>query len=463
MAISSPLPHWIIKIRQEHNHCPELQQLSAKIQGGELLAPWELKDGVIFFRGRIYLPKTSPLIQDILSAFHDETHEGVVKLLHRLRAVFYWSGLKLQVKEFIRQCPVCQKSKAENCKPGGLLQPLPIPTLVWSDISMDFIEGLPPANGKSAIFVVVDRLSKYGHFIPIRHPFTAPQVAQIFFDQIVRLHGIPTSIVCDRDRVFTSLFWKELFKRQGVHFNFSSAYHPQTDGQTEVVNRTLKMYLRCFSHNNPKQWIKWLPWAEYCYNTSYHSATQRSPFEIVYGRPPPNLLQYIKGTSSVESVEHELLDRDQLLKEVRESLAIAQNRMKQVYDRRHQDKFFQIGDWVLLKLQPYRQLSLAARRNQKLGPKFFGPFRVLAIVGKVAYHLDLPADSRLHPIFHVSQLKRWIGDTNVTPTPLPPIELEQIIPLAILDHRETHGKEEVLVHWQHSSPVDATWESWSQL
>ena len=141
------------------------------------------------------------------------------------------------VLDYIKQCDVCQRHKIDHQKQAGLLQPLPIPTQVWIDISMDFIDGLPPSKGKTVLVVVVDLLSKYAHFIPMSHPYTAPKVAQTFFENVFKLHGMPSSIVCDRDSTFISAFWKELFKLQGTSFNFNSFYHPQTDGQTEVVNR----------------------------------------------------------------------------------------------------------------------------------------------------------------------------------------------------------------------------------
>ena len=125
---------------------------------------------------------------------------------------------------------------------------------------MDFVDGLPMSNGKTTILVVVDRLSKYAHFLSLSHPYTATGVARIFFDNIFKLHGMPRTIVCDRDSAFTSLFWIELFKLNGTNFNYSSAYHPQTDGQSEVVNRTMEMYLGCFSSSQPKEWSKWLAW-----------------------------------------------------------------------------------------------------------------------------------------------------------------------------------------------------------
>ena len=163
------------------------------------------------------------------------------------------------------------------------------------------------------------------------------------------MHGLPESIVCDRDLAFTSKFWEELFRLNGTSFNFSSAYHPQTDGQTEVVNRTLEMYLRCFSSPQPKEWAKWIAWAEYCYNTNIHTTTKKTPFEIVYGRPPPSLLSYVAGTACNVVVEKELVARDEVLKELRENIRLAQSRMKIYADRKRKERSFEVGEWVYLR------------------------------------------------------------------------------------------------------------------
>ena len=460
-AISQPVPSWIEPIKEEVQTIPELQRLVMLCQEGEAVGPWQFREGILFFKDRIYLWEKSSLIATILEEIHAGAHEGYQKTVQRIRSIFYWKGMKTRVKEFIRQCDICQRHKVDNLSPAGLLQPLPIPTQVWSDISMDFIDGLPTSQGKTTIFVVVDRLSKYAHFIPISHPYTAVSVAQVFFEQIFRLHGMPQSIVCDRDVTFTSVFWKELFRLQGTNFNFSSSYHPQTDGQTEVVNQTLEMYLRCFTSSRPKEWARWIPWAQFCYNSSVHSSTKKTPFEVVYGRKPPTLLSYVAGTAKTEAVDKELLTRDEILKELRQNIQQAQVRMKQNADKHRRDVEFAVGDWVYLRLQPYRQSSIAFRKNLKLSPRYFGPFQVVERVGAVAYKLKLPAESKLHSVFHVSNLKRKLGSQEEASTMLPVIgNSDGLVPLpqAILDRRTRRSKEEVLVHWQGLSPADATWE-----
>jgi hypothetical protein len=178
-----------------------------------------------------------------------------------------------------------------------------IPPAIWRDISMDFIVGLPKSGNKSVIMVVVDHLSKYAHLCALQHPFTASTVAQIFMDNIFKLHGMPHSIVSDRDPTFTNNFWQELFRLQGTQLHLSTAYHPQTDGQTEVVNKCLETYLWCFASDRQNQWAQWLPLVEWWYNTSYHTTTRMTPFEAVYGQNPPSVLSYMPGVSKVQEVE----------------------------------------------------------------------------------------------------------------------------------------------------------------
>jgi hypothetical protein len=429
------------------------------------------RDGVWMQNGRILLSPNSTLLPVVLADGHSSPsggHFGYLKTLTRISASFVWPGIRTSVKSFIRDCEVCQRCKHETLRPAGLLQPLPIPQRIWTDISMDFVEGLPLSQGYNVIMVVVDRLSKYAHFVPLKHPYTAVSVAKKFLNNVVKLHGMPLSIVSDRDKVFLSTFWKSLFKLQGTKLCYSSSYHPQSDGQTEVVNRTLEQYLRCFSSDQPKGWVEWLAWAEYGYNTAVHSATKMSPFEAVYGVPPPNMTSYIPGTTKVQAVDNLLQTREVIMRDLRRNLLEAQTRMKSRADLHRREVTYDVGDYVFLKLQPYRQKSVAFRSSLKLSPRFFGPFRILARVGAVAYKLDLPAGAHIHDVFHVSLLKKkWgpvVDDTVIT---LPPVSTDDIIlpePELILDRRvvqkgKYRPKTEVLVQWKGALPEDASWEN----
>ena len=193
---------------------------------------------------------------------------------------------------------------------------------------MDFVEGLPTSSKQNVIFVIVDRFTKYVHFIPLSHPYTASKVAALFLQHVFKLHGLPSSIVSDRDTTFTSLFWEELFRRQGVDLAMSSSYHPQSDGKTEVVNKSLEHCLRAFVADKPSLWVEWLPLAEYWFNTNYHTSTKLSPFEALYGYSPPRLIEFMPGLTRVAAVEDLLKHRQQVVGLLEHNLVAAQASMK---------------------------------------------------------------------------------------------------------------------------------------
>ena len=208
---------------------------------------------------KIHLSPTSSTLPDVLVDAHSSPaggHFSYLKTLSRISANFFLPWHVHLYKQFIQNCDVCQQSKNKTICPARLLQPLPIPQRIWTEIYMDFMEGLPTSQGHNVILVVVDRLSNYVHFMPLKHPYTITSVAKSFVDNVVRLHGVPLSIVSDRDRIFLSNFWKSLFKLYETSLCFSSSYHPQSDGQTEVVNHTLEQYLCCFSFDQPKRWME---------------------------------------------------------------------------------------------------------------------------------------------------------------------------------------------------------------
>uniref|UniRef100_A0A5B6Z003 Chromo domain-containing protein n=1 Tax=Davidia involucrata TaxID=16924 RepID=A0A5B6Z003_DAVIN len=225
------------------------------------------------------------------------------------------------------------------------------------------------------------------------------------------------------------------------------------------------MYLRCLTGDQSKEWVKWIPWIKYSYNTSYQSSIKTTPFNVVYGQSPPNLLSYVLHTTAVDAVDKALVERDALLQTVKQRLVEAQHRMKRVYDLRHRYEEFELGDWVYLRLQPYRQLSIKIRKNQKLSPKCYGPYKVIQKINTVAYKLELPSDSRVHPVFHISLLKKRVGSDVVVQSSPPCYAVgdPSIAPQAILE-RKTHKDQcEVLVHWKGFSVADATWENLQEL
>jgi hypothetical protein len=311
----------------------------------------------------LYLSKKSKLKSTVLSELHSTPtagHSGFTKTYERVKRSILWDGMKQDIRNFVVECDVCQRNKGETVKSSGTLQLLPISPAIWKDISMDFITGLPKSGNKSVIMVVVDRLSKYARFCTLQHLVTTSMVAQIFMDHVFKLHGMPHSIVSDCDPTFTSNFWKELFKIQGTELHLSTTYHPQTDVQTEIVNKCLETYMRCFSLEKQNQWAQWLPLVEWWYNTSYHTTTCMTPFEAVYGQKPPSVLSYLPGASKVQAVDLTLIAREAILRTLKENLVMAQNRMKQQEDQGCSERQFAEGDQVFLQLQPYKQTSLKA-------------------------------------------------------------------------------------------------------
>lgn len=236
------------------------------------------------------------------------------------------------IKDFVAGCVVCQQVKLSPTKPLDMLQPPMTPIAIWEEISLDFITGLSVVKGQSVIIVVVDRLSKYCHLGRLSANYLVTTVAHYFVKQIVRLHGIPKRMVSDCDKIFLSKFWQEIFIKSRTTLNMSTTYHPQTDGQTKIVNKTIEGYLRMTIHDNPRSWVELLPCAELWYNTAFHHSADTSSFKLIYGRSPPILTPYLSGDSRVETVDKELTRREKIIAYLREHLRSAQDRMKRNAD-----------------------------------------------------------------------------------------------------------------------------------
>lgn len=289
-AVVTTQPGWLEEVKDSYTDDKKTQEIIEGIISKEpAYASFTYSKGILRVGSRIYVGDKGQSRKNIMWELHDGTiggHSGQEATLKRICQFFYWPTMKEEVSNYVKTCDICQRIKTSNQLPGGLLQPLPVPSQIWTDISMDFIEGLPKSGDKDCIMVVIDRFTKVGHFTALSHPYTATTVAQLFLDTVFKLHGMPQTIVSDRDKLFTSQFWKELFKAVGTKLHMSTSYHPQSDGQTERLNRCLEHYLRAMVSQRPNRWAKWLALAEWWYNCTYNSAIKMSPYEALYGVKP---------------------------------------------------------------------------------------------------------------------------------------------------------------------------------
>jgi hypothetical protein len=380
--------------------------------------------------------------------------------------------MKRAIAEYVALCDNCKRVKAERQRPAGLLQPLKIPEWKWEEISMDFILGLPKTqNGYDSIWVLVDRLSKVAHFILVKTSYKGSKLAKLYIARIVCLHGVPKTIVSDRGMQFTSKFWEKLHESMDTKLNFSSAYHPQTDGQTERVNQILEDMLRACARKDNQSWDKCLPYAKFSYNNSYQESIKMAPFEFLYGRKCMTPLFWNEPGENQFFGLDILREAKRQVQMVRENLKLAQSRLKNYANNRRRELRFQVGDFMYLKVSPMRGLH-RFKITGKLAPRYIGPFKILEQRGEVAYHLELPPQlSNVHDVFHVSQLRKCLR------VPEEQMPLEELIAGEDLTYQEYSVKildasEKVTwnnrykmckVQWSNHTEEEATWEKEDQL
>ena len=238
----------------------------------------------------LYIPKVEDLKEQCLKEVHDSPysgHCGVHKTRDLLLRAYWWPGWSKDVHEYVRTCASCQRNKAGNTKRAGQLQPLPIPDAPWESVGMDWITHLPATpRDHTSIMVCVDRLSKMVHLIATKDKSGAEETARLFFDHVIKLHGVPKSIVSDRDARFPSHFWAALCDHLGVSRNLSTAFHPESNGQTERCNRILQDMLRHYINPMHNDWDEHLTTVEFAINNSYQESIKTTPFMLNYGTEP---------------------------------------------------------------------------------------------------------------------------------------------------------------------------------
>nr|ADB85290.1 putative retrotransposon protein [Phyllostachys edulis] len=354
VAISAVTPVWILEVLASYEGDEKCRDLITQISISPTAQPnYSLKNGILRYKGRLYIGSNTGLKRQLLVTFHDSAlggHSGGRVTYQRLKLIFHWPRMKQEVEEFVKLYDVCQKNNCEHVPYPGLLQPIPIPEMAWTHISMDFIEGLPKSEDKEVILVVVDRFTKYSHFIALSHPFTVQHVVKVFVDNVFKHHGLPSVIITNRDMVFTSHLWQDLFKTLGVKLRLSTSYHPETDGQTKRVNQCLEGYLRCMVFANPKKWCSWLSTAEWWYDTSFHTSLKMTPFQALYGFPPPQIIEVVLPDFPSEEVKGILQRRQLAMQVIKDNLLRAQDGIKYYADKKRCEREFSVGDMVYLKI-----------------------------------------------------------------------------------------------------------------
>jgi hypothetical protein len=426
-----------------------------------------------------HITKPYNLRAQILHDHHDATfcgHLGTTKTLNTVSRKFYWPGLTKDVKDYVRSCNKCQLNKASNIS-YGLHQALPIPPHRWHTVTIDFAGPFVPSGEGSwdMVMVIVDKLTKRSHFIPSKQTDKATDVARRFFDGVVRLHGMPSVIVSDRDPKFTSLFWSTLFERFGCRLAMSSANHPQSDGQTERMIRTLKEMLRSSISHRQDDWTDALGALEFAYNNSIHPSTSLSRFELDLGlhpKTPYSLL--IEPEKDVEAVEDFIQNLEALQHQAMEALQKARDSQTDAVNKnRPRPQEFKVGDLVLLSHKLLRTAASRVAGARNLRGKYSGPFQITKKVSPTAYQLDLPAHIRIHPTVNIEYLKEYhpspsrFGAREAPSNPDPILTtdgVEEFEVERVLSHRfHPRNGYSYLVAWKGYALHDATWEPESNL
>jgi hypothetical protein len=402
---------------------------------------WKVIAGALTFEGRIYVPET--LRNQVISLFHDNPqsgHFGALRTAELVSRDIYWLGLDTTVRKYVAGCEVCHRIKAPRHARYGANMPLPPPYNPWDGITMDFVTDLPEStkSGYTGILVIVDRLTKMAIYLPCRKDIDSPELARMFFEHVICKHGVPNNIVTDCGTQYTSRLWTRVCSHMTIDHRLSTAFHPQTDGQTKRQNQTMEQYLRAFSNYKQDNWVELLPQAEFAYNNSVHALTRMTPFWAMYHRNPEMQFKAPKASHLKSEIQADatLEGLAETLRTLCENILEAQQRQTKYAGGK--EITFNIGDKVWLSTKHFR----TTRSSEKLDYKRAGPYTVSKVINRNAYKLDLPKTMRNHNVFHVSQLDRYTPPVSGQPPNEP-------LPMIVDDSEE----------WEVDHILDSKWRS----
>jgi hypothetical protein len=411
------------------------------------------------YNGKIFVPEC--LQKELVKEKHEHPlhgHQGTYKTMKRIQRTYDFPGLSKLVKEIVQNCNTCRKAKASRHQPYGELQAIAPPASPWEIVTMDFVTKLPPSQEPmtstiyDSIWVVVDKLTKYAYFIPYKEASDAEEMAYAFLRVVASQHGLPRQLITDRDKLFISKFWTALMKQLDVKHKLSTSFHPETDGQTERTNQTMEQYLRCYINYQQDDWVKWLPMAQWAYNSATREGTSTTPFEANYGYNPT--MRDGDDESGPPLALQTSTRLRKLHKDLQEELTFLNARMTHYANKKRlKGPTLQEGDKVYL----LRRNIKTKRPSEKLDWKKIGPFKIKKKLSDFNYELQLPAKTRIHPVFHVSLLEPAPRQaqlaTDIEIEPAQEYEVEKI-----LGHKEENGKNFYLVKWKGYEESENGWE-----
>ena len=420
--------------------------------------------GLLLFLGRAYVPTN--LRKELVTHEHGlpaHGHQGVRKTLERISRIYYFPGIRNMVKEVIRNCDTCIRNKAARHAPYGQLKSPDTPPEPWKSIAMDFVVKLPLSRESwtgheyDSILVITDRLTKYAYMVPYNESSTAETLSQVFLRTIIANHGTPREIISDRDKLFTSKFWTTLMALLGTKRKLSSAFHPQTDGQTERINQTMEAYLRCYVNYKQNNWVELLPLAQYSYNSAESEGTGVTPFFANYGYTPNAYEAPLIDSAFAQGAKIKVEELKTLHRELASDIKFIARRAAMYYDqKRSMGPELKKGDKVYL----LRKNVQTKRPSHKLDHKKLGPFTIGEVVGPVNYRLQLPTTMEIHPVFHISLLE----PAPPGAPPAPKTEVQQLDPgkeyevETVLDCQLIRGKIKYLIKWKDYPHSENSWE-----
>ena len=458
---------WFSDLKQAYStHAPLLVDLQ-EIDG----LYYKISDDTL--SKRLFIPSVPELRTTVLSANHDPScagHLGIDKTYELVSRHYFWPNMSADVRTFVQSCVSCQRNKATNKKPAGLLQPLPVPAEKWDTLTMDLIVHLPKTkSGSDAIITFVDKLSKMAHFAATTTTCNARDVADLLLQNVVRLHGVPRNLVTDRDPRFTGSFFSAFLDSVGTKSLLSTSFHPETDGQSERANRTIEEMLRAYVNQHHDDWDLYLAPLELAYNNSKQASTRFTPFYMNYGQHPnlPGSLLNPQATNN-PATDDFLGNLASTLTAAKKNIETAITRQAKYANTHRRHLTFNQGDKVWLSTENLK-LPGPARKFQA---RRLGPYEIVEVRPPLNYRLALPSDMRIHPVFHVSLLSPYVPSPPAyasRPTRPPPVGYARGTPMynmeAILNRKwdreigKTRNEWFYLVKWEGYPEDDNTWEA----